>query len=57
MREKRVPSAMGHYHYPANMKDETAFNKLKNTMIKRHVKEIHLLTESVEKLTTLTFKG
>jgi hypothetical protein len=52
-KEKTLPMAVGFYWYPAYMKDDVAFNKLKQRMILRHKKEIQLLQKSLRKLENL----
>ena len=56
-REKRIPMALGFYHYPASMDDRRAFEKLKDCMVKRHRKEIALLQKSLDKLIELTYQN
>jgi len=56
-REKRVPMALGFYHYPTSMDDRRAFEKLKDCMVKRHRKEIALLQKSLDKLIELTYQN
>jgi hypothetical protein len=56
VKEKRRPYANGSYLYPAYMKDEIAFNKLKACMISEHKKRIKPLEKSLKKLEELKYE-
>lgn len=53
VKTKTVPSALGFYHVPENVKDEDAAAELLKCMINAHEKEIKLLSLSRDKLQLL----
>ena len=49
------PHPYGFYHYPDNIKDNTAFNRLKKVMIEDKEKRIEELKTEIQKLKELKY--
>lgn len=50
------PHPYGFYHYPDNIKDRTAFNRLRKAMIKDREYRIDLLKSEITKLKGLKYE-
>jgi len=53
---KTLPNVLGFYHYPVTLSKQTAFNRLKQRLVKSHEKEIVRLQRSLKALQKLTLK-